>query len=147
MRLHPTTFYLSPSLITPTVDADLSEYVDDMNVVLAKNTTRRLVYGGYVPAMTKPHDETYPTEIPTGEFPIWAYIQPSGLPDYSTSGNVSIDSSGAGVLDGMLWGQVYHTDALDRSKQLYTMLHELAHVFNAPERAAERCPTALRLRR
>jgi len=34
MRLHPTTFYLHPSLITPTVDADLSEYVDDKNGTL-----------------------------------------------------------------------------------------------------------------
>lgn len=131
MKYHPIVFYVDPSLITATVDYDLSGYVDDMNVVLAKNTSRRLVYGGYVPSMTAPHNDISPVPIPTDDFPIWIYIQPSGLPDYSTGGNVSIDSSGAGVIDGMLWGQVYHSDSLDRSKQLYTILHEFAHIFNA----------------
>jgi len=131
MRYHPIIFYVDPSLITATVDSDLSGYVDDMNIVLAKNTSRRLVYGGYVPSMTAPHDDIGPVPIPTDDFQLWVYIQPSGVPDYSTGGYIAVDSSGAGVIDGMLWGQVYHTDALDRSKQLYTMLHEFAHIFNA----------------
>lgn len=131
MKYHPIIFYVDPSLITATVDSDLSGYVDDMNVVLAKNTSRRLVYAGYVPSMTAPHNDISPVPIPTDDFPIWVYIQPSGVPDYSTGGYIAVDSSGAGVIDRMLWGQIYHTDALDRSKQLYTMLHEFSHVFNA----------------
>lgn len=131
MKFHNIVFYLDPALIGPSTASDLMQYVADMNVVLAKNTSRRLVYGGYVPSMTAPHNDISPVPIPTDDFQIWVYIQPSGVPDYSTGGYIAVDSSGAGVIDGMLWGQIYHTDALDRSKQLYTMLHEFSHVFNA----------------
>ena len=133
MKLHNIIFYLDPLLITPTTAIDLSRYVADMNAILSKNTDRRLVFDlstGIIPSLNPPQDDTYGT-LPSEGFDIWVHAVYSGLPNYTTGGYIGVNSGGQMVLAGMRWGGIYSQYSADYSKQVWTMLHELAHGFNA----------------
>lgn len=144
------TFYLHPDLVTnyALVQTNLGKYIGDMNEILAKNTTRRLVFypeTGIVITNQPPHDNT--EEIggpPLSDYPIWVWIRKSTT-GYSHSGSLGIDTSGAAVIDSMRWTTVRNPDILvagsselqDYWDQLTTMLHEYAHIYGAGTQSSE----------
>jgi len=141
LKEHIIKFYLDPALVS---DADfarsvLSKYVQDMNIILAKNTNRRLVFepqSGLILTTTQPHTNSARPPLPTTGFEIWVHAVHTDTP-LSYGGYAGIDASGAGVLAGLHWTRLYDPDqlsgdqVLDYSIQLNNMLHELAHVFGA----------------
>ena len=134
MKTHTVTFYLDPALITSTTPSDLAQYISDMNVVLAKNTDRRLEFdpqSGVLPATAEPHDNSHDGPLPSEGFDVWVHATYSGTPEYSTGGYCGINSGGELVIAGMKWGGVYSDFSADYAKQLSTMLHEFAHGFGA----------------
>jgi hypothetical protein len=138
---HTIKFYLDPALVSDAdfVKAALTKYVADMNLILAKNTNRRLVFDpaiGLILTTVKPQTDSSRPPMPTTGFEIWAHAAHTDQQN-SYGGYAGMDLSGAGVLAGLKWTQVYDPDALsgsaihDYSVQLNNMLHELAHVFGA----------------
>ncbi|MBK8616085.1 MAG: S-layer homology domain-containing protein [Anaerolineales bacterium] len=138
---HVIKFYLDPALV-PDVNfakAVLGEYVHDMNVILAKNTSRRLIFNpetDIILTNTQPHSNQATPPLPVEDFEIWAHAIRT---DYSTSygGYAGIDDGGAGVLAGLKWTKLYDPNSLSADEvvdywtQINNMLHELAHVFGA----------------
>jgi len=138
---HVIRFYLDPALVP---DPDfartvLPKYVADMNFILEKNTSRRLVFDpatGVILKKTQPHSNSAMPPLPDNGFEIWAHAV---LTSHSIShgGYGGIDWSGAGVLAGLKWTRLYDPDHLtaaslpDYWTQINNMLHELAHVFGA----------------
>src|SRR6185503_13107869 len=134
-------FYLDPALVPDLnfAKAVLPKYVADMNAILSKNTSRRLVFDpetGIVLTSTKPQTDSATLPLPTQGFEIWAYaVKTSNTMSYG--GYAGMDKSGAGVLAGLKWTRLYDPDTLtagavaDYTIQLDHMLHELAHVFGA----------------
>lgn len=130
-------FYLDP-LLVPDMEAAkirLSQYVADMNFILAKNTSRALVFNpdtGIILTDVKPHTDSHAGELPE-EFEIWAHAVKTTF--ISHNGYYGIDQSGAGVLAGLRWREIYDplapSDLVDYWRQIHLMLHELAHVFGA----------------
>jgi len=134
MKFHNIVFYLDPALIGPSTASDLMQYVADMNIILAKNTDRRLEYNpatGLIPSFDPPQDDTYSSPLPSDDFDVWVHAVYSGLPNYTTGGYIGVHSGGQMVLAGMRWGGVHSQYSIDYAKQVYTMLHELAHGFGA----------------
>ena len=135
-------FYLDPALVPDMnfAKAVLPKYVADMNVILSKNTNRRLVFypeSGIILTTTKPQSDSGKPPLPTEGFEIWAHAVRTGS-TLSFGGYAGMDSSGAGVLAGLKWTRLYDPDnlatadqVLDYTIQLDHMLHELAHVFGA----------------
>lgn len=138
---HVIKFYLDPVLV-PDLDlakVNLVKYVGDMNLILSKNTSRRLVFDpetGIILTTIQPHSNQALPPLPNGGFEIWAHAIHT---NYSVSygGYAGIDSSGAGVLAGLNWTRIYNPDTLQPTEvmdywtQVNNMLHELAHVFGA----------------
>ena len=134
-------FYLDPALVPDMnfAKAVLPKYVADMNAILSKNTSRRLVFDpetGIILTSTKPQTDSGTLPLPTEGFEIWAYaVQTSNTISYG--GYAGMDKSGAGVLAGLKWTRLYDPDVLaagavaDYTIQLDHMLHELAHVYGA----------------
>ena len=134
-------FYLDPALVPDMnfAKAVLPKYVADMNAILSKNTSRRLVFDpetGIVLTSTKPQTDSATLPLPTQGFEIWAHaVKTSNSMSYG--GYAGMDKSGAGVLAGLKWTRLYDPDTLaagavaDYTIQLDHMLHELAHVFGA----------------
>lgn len=140
-KVHVIKFFLDPALVPDmNVAKDvLSKYVADMNVVLAKNTNRSLVFEpetGIILTTTKPQSDSAWPPLPTENFEIWVHAIPSTI-QTSYGGYGGVDISGAGVLAGFHWIRLYDPDNLtagqvyDYSLQLNNLLHELAHVFYA----------------
>ena len=141
IKEHTFKFYLDPALV-PDMDfakTVLIKYVNDMNFILAKNTSRRLVFDpetGIILTVTQPHSNQAAPPLPVDGFEIWASAMHT---DYQTSygGYAGIDDGGAGVLAGLKWTGLYDPDQLlpnqvvDYWTQINNMLHELAHVFGA----------------
>jgi len=134
-------FYLDPALVSNMdfAKAVLPKYVEDMNIILTKNTNRRLVFNpetDIILTNTQPHSNQAATPVPVENFEIWAYAVHV---NYSVSygGYAGVDGSGAGVLAGLKWTRLYNPDAITPSElkdywtQINNMLHELAHVFGA----------------
>jgi S-layer homology domain len=141
IKEHPFKFYLDPALVPDMNFAKtvLVEYVNDMNVILAKNTDRRLAFDPETDIIltdTPPHSNEAASPLPLEGFEIWAYAVHT---DYMVSygGYGGIDHSGAGVLAGLKWTRLYDPSQLtpdqvvDYWTQINNMLHELAHVFGA----------------
>jgi S-layer family protein len=140
-KTHLFKFYLDPILV-PDIDfakTVLPKYINDMNVILAKNTNRLLAFDpttGIILANTQPHSNTAPVPLPVDGFEIWAYAVTSPY-QVSYGGYMGVDTSGAGVLAGLKWTRLYDPDKLkpdevaDYWTQINNMLHELAHVFGA----------------
>ena len=140
-KTHVFKFYLDPALV-PDLDfakTVLPQYVADMNVILAKNTNRQLVFDsttGIILTNTQPHSNNASLALPVDGFEIWAYAVTSPY-QVSYGGYMGIDKSGAGVLAGLKWTKLYNPDKLkpdevaDYWTQINNMLHELAHVFGA----------------
>ena len=141
IKEHPFKFYLDPALV-PDMDfakTVLVKYVYDMNIILAKNTSRRLVFDpetDIIITTTQPHSNQATPPLPVEGFEIWAYaIYTDYLISYGGYGG--IDHGGAGVLAGLRWTRLYDPDQLmpnevvDYWTQINNMLHELAHVFGA----------------
>lgn len=134
-------FYLDPALV-PDMDfakAVLPKYIEDMNIVLIKNTNRRLVFNpetDIIIAISQPHSNQAHAPFPVENFQVWAYAIPSSYL-ISYGGYAGIDDSGAGVLAGLKWKEIYDPEQLTSSQlidywtQINNMLHELAHVFGA----------------
>jgi len=134
-------FYLDPALVPDLnfAKAVLPKYVADMNAILSKNTSRRLVFDpetGIVLTSTKPQTDSGKLPLPTQGFEIWAHaVKTSNSVSYG--GYAGMDKSGAGVLAGLKWTRLYDPESLaagavaDYTIQLDHMLHELAHVFGA----------------
>ena len=112
-----------------------------MNAVLMKNTIRRLAFdvnSGLIP-IVPPHVGYFGGGmLPTEGFEIYAYIQVAKKDGYNSFGGyASFDQSGAGVLDGLYWKQIYDIGDIsgetleDYTLQIGHMLHELAHIFGA----------------
>lgn len=134
-------FYLDPALVPDLNFARtvLPRYVEDMNLVLSKNTNRRLVFDpetGIILTSVKPHSDSAKPPLPTEDFEIWAHVTYTSNA-VSYGGYAGMDRSGAGVLAGLKWTRLYDPDNLetglvtDYTIQLDHMLHELAHVFGA----------------
>ncbi len=141
LKEHVIKFYLDPALVSDPdlARAALSKYVQDMNVILAKNTNRRLLFDpqtGLILTTSQPHTNSARPPLPTSGFEIWVHAVYTDKA-LSYGGYAGIDSSGAGVLAGLHWTRLYDPDqlspnqVLDYSIQLNNMLHELAHVFGA----------------
>ena len=141
VQLHTFKFYLDPALAPDMAFAKavLPKYIADMNTVLAKNTNRQLAFDpetGIILTDTKPETGNAAPPLPTEGFEIWAHVIPATT-FLSYGGYASLDISGAGVVDGMHWTRLYDPDqlgtgdVLDYTKQISTLLHELAHVFGA----------------
>src|SRR5215217_3648402 len=140
-KTHVFKFYLDPALV-PDLDfakTVLPQYVADMNVVLAKNTNRKLVFdstAAIILTNTQPHSNNASLALPVDGFEIWAYAVTRPY-QVSYGGYMGIDRSGAGVLAGLKWTKLYNPDKLkpdevaDYWTQINNMLHELAHVFGA----------------
>lgn len=134
-------FYLDPALVPDINFAKivLVKYVNDMNFILAKNTSRRLMFNpetDIILTSTQPHSNQAAPPLPVEGFEIWAYaIHTDYLVSYG--GYAGIDDGGAGVLAGLKWTKLYDPEALmpaevaDYWAQINNMLHELAHVFGA----------------
>jgi len=134
-------FYLDPTLVPDLnfAKAVLPKYVADMNVILSKNTSRRLIFDpetGIILTSTKPQTDSAQPPLPTEGFEIWAYaVRTDNTLSYG--GYAGMDRSGAGVLAGLKWTRLYDPENLagnqvtDYAIQLDHMLHELAHIFGA----------------
>jgi hypothetical protein len=141
MREHVIKFYLDPVLV-PDVEftkTALVQYVDDLNVILAKNTVRRFVFDpetGLVLTASKPHTDSGSNPLPTDGFEIWVVAKYTDRA-LSYGGYAGMDKSGAGVLAGFNWTRIYDPETLtatqvsDYTVQINNMLHELGHVFGA----------------
>ena len=141
LKEHHLKFYLDPALVPDPAFARtvLPKYVADMNLILAKNTDRRLVFDpatDLILASAEPHSNSAIPPMPVTDFEIWAYAvrTPNVL---SYGGYAGIDDSGAGVLAGLKWTRLYNPETLtpaevpDYWTQINNMLHELGHVFGA----------------
>jgi len=137
----PFKFYIDPALVTDMdfVKAALSEYVEDMNAILAKNTNRRLAFNpetDIILVSFQPHTNSAMPPLPVGGFEIWAHAVKTSYA-YSYGGYAGVDDGGAGVLAGLKWTKIYDPahlssgDVTDYWTQINNMLHELAHVFGA----------------
>jgi hypothetical protein len=140
-EVHIIKFFLDPALVPDMNVAKvvLAKYVADMNVALAKNTNRSIVFDpetGIILTTTKPQTDSAWPPLPTENFEIWVYAVPSTI-QTSYGGYAGVDISGAGVLAGFHWVRLYNPDKLtagqvnDYSLQLNNLLHEFAHVFYA----------------
>ena len=117
----------------------LPKYVEDMNTILAKNTSRRLVFNPETDIIltdTQPHSNQASLPLPVENFEVWAYAVQSNY-EFSYGGYAGVDRSGAGVLAGLKWTRLYDPDELtpaqltDYWTQINNMMHEFAHVFGA----------------
>ena len=141
VKEHPFKFYLDPALVPDMNFAKmvLTKYVADMNYILAKNTSRRLVFNpatDIILTSTQPHSNSSNPPLPVEGFEIWAHAVHTDFP-VSYGGYAGMDDSGAGVLAGLKWTKLYDPDQLKSTEvkdywtQINNMLHELAHVFGA----------------
>ena len=141
IKEHPFKFYLDPALVPDMgfAQAALTQYVADMNFILAKNTNRRLAFDpatDIILTTTKPHSNQATPPMPVLGFEIWAHAVHTDFP-VSYGGYAGIDTSGAGVLAGLKWTKIYDpaqltpAEVTDYWTQINNMLHELAHVFGA----------------
>ena len=141
LKEHTFKFYLDPTLVPDINFAKtvLAKYVNDMNIILTKNTSRRLVFNpetDIILAGAQPHSNQAIPPLPVEGFEIWAHAIHTDYP-VSYGGYAGIDDSGAGVLAGLKWTRLYNPDQLmpnevvDYWTQINNMLHELAHVFGA----------------
>ena len=137
-------FYIEPALIPDREFAKraLVQYVQDMNTILAKNTTIRLSFDpetGIIEAATKPYTCCY-IGLPMQDFEIWAYVKflsPSAA--LGKLGTAHSDKSGAEVIEIKLARLFDPSQLVDNSQnlkyywdlQINTALHELAHAFGA----------------
>ncbi len=138
---HEFKFYLDSALVTDIdrVKEVLPKYVADLNTILAKNTDRRLIFDPEIDIIlttTQPFSNQASYPLPDEDFEIWAQIVQSEV-SYSYGGYAGVDASGAGVLAGLKWVEIYDPDTLtpaaltDYWTQINNLLHEMAHVFGA----------------
>ncbi len=141
-----TLYYYNTIFYLPTSYSDnkdicnyLVSYIEDINYILEKNTNRRLLFtcgSNIIFTDTQPHNNHYGGILPDYNFEIWVHVTQS-LIGYSYGGYSGLDSSGAGVLAGLHWEQIYDPNLVTGSNlkdywhQINNMLHELAHVFRA----------------
>ena len=128
-KYHEVVFFLNSALHYPGVGFDLARYVDDLNAVLSKNTDRRLWFDpgdGVKLSEVEPHDNSHDGPLPSSDFQIWIYVRQGPW----QSGYMGIDSSGSGVIVSE-WQQVWSSFNQDYQRQLFVLIHELGHVFNA----------------
>lgn len=142
IREHVIKFYMSSTLMADQEFAQivLPKYVADMNVILQKNTDRRLVFDptkDIIITDTQPQTNYATPPLPLEGFDIWANVMQSDR-SVSYGGYAGVDQSGAGVLGGLKWTKLYDPDHLSSDEevadywiQINNMLHELAHVFGA----------------
>lgn len=141
IKEHVIKFYLDPALVPDMhyAQAALTKYVEDMNFILQKNTDRQLVFdpqSGILLVSGPPHSDSARPPLPVDGFEIWAHAVHTSY-SLSYGGYGGIDETGAGVLAGLKWTQIYDPDQLEPSQvkdywtQIHNMLHELAHVFGA----------------
>jgi hypothetical protein len=153
-RYHAFEFRMQPAVAnqystnSTEVELVLQKYVDDMNHILAKNTNRQLTFtattGTDILIM---QEQDFSTGCCITEqledkgddlYPIFTWIQDTNS-TYSYSGYTSVNGTGAGILNGMYWTQLYDPDTLTADTvemrnywtQINTMLHEIGHVFGA----------------
>jgi hypothetical protein len=141
LKEHHLKFYLDPALVPDLAFARtvLPKYVADMNLILAKNTDRRLVFDpatDIILVTSEPHSNSAVPPMPVSGFEIWAYaVRTTNALSYG--GYAGIDDSGAGVLAGLKWTRLYDPETLKPSEvpdywtQVNNMLHEIGHVFGA----------------
>ncbi len=141
LKEHHLKFYLDPALVPDLAFARtvLPKYVADMNLILAKNTDRRLVFDpatDIILVTSEPHSNSAVPPMPVSGFEIWAYaVRTTNVLSYG--GYAGIDDSGAGVLAGLKWTRLYDPETLRPSEvpdywtQINNMLHEVGHVFGA----------------
>lgn len=138
---HVLKFYFDPVLVPEMIFAKtvLPKYVEDLNAILAKNTSRRLAFNPDIDIIittSQPFSDQATAPLPVDGFEIWTYIVQSRY-SYSYGGYAGVDTSGAAALAGMKWVKLYDPDKLspdelkDYWTQINNILHELAHVFGA----------------
>jgi hypothetical protein len=141
VKQHVIKFYLDPALVSDMdfAAAVLPKYVEEMNTILSKNTSRRLVFDpqtDIIITSTKPQTDSASPPLPEDGFEIWAHATYTTA-TYSYGGYAGLDRSGAGVLAGLHWTRLYDPDDLSESEladytiQIDHMLHEFAHIFGA----------------
>lgn len=141
LKQHVFKFYLDPALV-PDMEfakAMLPKYVADMNTILAKNTSRRLVFNpetDIILTSAQPQTNYAFPPLPVNGFEIWAHAIRTNF-SISHNGYAGVDVSGAGVLAGLRWTRIYNPDSLTSAElndywtQIHLMVHEMAHVFGA----------------
>ncbi len=114
-KTHRLVFYLDPALVTDLAwaRAVLPQYVADLNTILAKNTLRRFTFDpatDLVLALADPSSGSAGT-LPLTGYEVWVHAVLSDQPR-SYDGYMGLDRSGAAVLDGFKWLQLYDPEAL-----------------------------------
>lgn len=142
LKTHRLVFYLDPGLVTDLAwaQAILPQYVADLNTILAKNTLRRFTFDPAIDLVMAPEDPSSGSAgtLPLTGYEVWVHAVLSDQPR-SYDGYMGFDRSGAAVLDGFKWLQLYDPEALapdtpemrDYWTQIDHVLHEFAHVFGA----------------
>jgi hypothetical protein len=146
---HPFEFHIQPatanqySTNSTEVELVLQKYVDDMNFVLAKNTDRQLNFTATMDVdIIITQSQIFSTgcclegvlEDKIGATPMIAWVQDTNA-TYSNGGYTSFNQTGAGILNGMYWTQLYDPDTLTADTvemrnywtQINNMLHEIGH--------------------
>jgi hypothetical protein len=85
IEMHEIKFYLDPTLVQNmnTAKSILPKYVEDMNTILAKNTSRRLAFdpdADIILTTTQPFSNQAAFPLPVEGFEIWAYVTQSQVP-------------------------------------------------------------------
>lgn len=142
---NPLVFYIDPALVPDIAAAklQLQKYVSDMNIVLAKNTTRRVSFNpttGIVLTTEVPYSSSCCASgltMPRHDFTVMVHIQKTlNGATITSGGSTALHSDGSGVISGMRWPKIHDASTLstalehgDYWRQVYTMLHEFGHLF------------------
>jgi len=145
-QFHTLRFFLHPDLVagidTPQLQARLTQYAADLNLIFAKQTNRHFVFDpvtGITITDTKPHTDSAGTLPETG-YELWVHAVLTDNPLYGTYGGYAgIDTSGAGVAAGLKSDAVYDPSTLTGTssgvmqywRQIDHVTHEFEHVFGA----------------
>lgn len=146
---HPIRFFVDPALVPPNDEAiiagHLAGYVEILNQ-LFKPAQRQFDFDPTTGVIVTPDAPESGwccpggAPLPESGFEIWARIRMTDHPEYgSYGGYMTLDESGAGVADGLMWSEVWDPGALEPGsasmedfwRQIDHIAHELAHVFGA----------------
>jgi hypothetical protein len=147
---HRFRFFIHPGVATNLGDAEIKSrlalYLNDINLIFAKNTIRRFNFNPDA-------DITVTDQLPNinvgdepseTDYEIWALVRPSAATPYPQShgGFMAFSTNGNGVATGMYWDAIHDRAALANAapddwdlwnywRQIHNLVHEMGHVFGA----------------
>ena len=146
-EIHRLKVFLGPDLADGLTMAEigqrLSQYIEDLNTVFSKQTTRQFYFDPAVDITItpdKPHTGYFLGTLPETGYELWIHAVLTDNINYGTYGGfASCDISGAGVAGNLKWDKIYDpsllTDGSDEFRQYWRQLdhiiHEFEHVFGA----------------